>query len=294
MNVFECSAFWITTLKTLDGRRPPADPHGVGWYDIVLDAHAVLAKSPPAKDADELASVAAKYDIKPETLRRYLSGAEFIEKLDRSESNHRHLPGYKPWIARALSRAPIASVEILARWYSYDPDGAYQAAIDVVQGYGSVRSLRSKETDARGESGKSIGGRVGDIALRENIGATIIKMIERSTSLALIADAPSGFDPKSIDMLFASESKPRMRIAVAIFGPFKDDKLYVYRKDDFLLKILGLSKAYEKVLGVIPGLERETEFEKWVDHYNDPDISLCYLDIETLRLHAPRALKFKL
>jgi len=281
-------------LKTSDKGRPPPADHGIGWYDIVLDAREVLARSSPGKDSQQLASVSAKYKIKPETLRRYFSGAEFIEKLDRSAQRHGYFPGYGPWIPRALSRAPIASVEIIARWYTYDPTGAYRAALDVAQGYGSVRSLRSKEAEARGESGKSIGGRAGDIALRENIEVAIRTMIEDSASSTFIIDTPSGFDPKGIDMLFVSKSQPKMRIAVAIFGPFKDDKLYAYRKDDFLLKILGLSKAYKKVLGVIPGPEREAEFEKWLGHYSDPDIALCYLDIETLRLHAPTALNFKL
>jgi hypothetical protein len=280
--------------KTSDkGRHPPADHHEIGWYDIVLDARAVLARSPPGRDSEELASLAAKYEIKPETLRRYLSGAEFIDKLHRSAQHSGHFAGYGTPIPRELSRAPIASVEVLARWYSYDPRGAYRAALDVAEGYGSVRSLRSKEAEARSQSGKSIGGRAGDIALRENIEVAIRTMIEDSALSSFVIDTPSGFDPKGIDMLFVSESQPKMRIAVAIFGPFKDDKLYAYRADDFLLKILGLSKAYTKVLGVIPGPEREAEFEKWLDHYNDPDIALCYLDAETLHLHAPRALNFK-
>jgi hypothetical protein len=280
--------------KTHDQNLPaPVVHREVGWFDVVQDLQAVLSRSSPGKDAEELAGVAAKYKIKPETLRRYLSGAEFIEKLDRWTQANRDFRDYGPRVPRALSRAPIASVEILARWYTYDPNGAFRAALDVTQGYGSVRSLRSKEAEARSESGRSIGGRAGDIALRENIEIAIKTMIEESASSVFVPDAPSGFDPKSIDMLFVSESQPAMRIAVAIFGPFKDDKLYAYRKDDFLLKILGLSKAYKKVLGVIPGHERKAEFEKWLDHYKDPNIALCYLDIETLRLHAPRALNFK-
>lgn len=94
-------------------------------------------------------------------------------------------------------------------------------------------------------------------------------------------------------MLFAAETRRELRVAVAIFGPYKDEKLYLYRKDDFLLKILGLSKAYKNVLGVIPGFEREVEFEKWLNYYNDPQIAFCYLDLETLRLHTPKTLDFK-
>jgi len=124
--------------------------------------------------------------------------------------------------------------------------------------------------------------------VRELIAPLILALIERDSAAFFKVGIPSGYDPKGLDLLFVSTFYPEQRVAVAIFGPYKDERLYIYRKDEFLLKILGLSRAYGTVAGIVPGLERKAEFEKWLDHFADIRITFHYLDQKAWELHSPR------
>jgi hypothetical protein len=69
----------------------------------------------------------------------------------------------------------------------------------------------------------------------------------------------------------------RPPIAAATFGPYSDRKLYTYRRDDFLTGMLGLTRVYHAIVGVIPENECEEEFEHWLDHFAELEMTFHYL-----------------
>jgi hypothetical protein len=275
--------------KTKTSKSSNASREGESrWHEIASAARAKLDRSPNSRRPQDLDDIEKLYGVKADTLRRFIAAASFVDRLYQLERNDPRFRRFGHGIARALARAPVASIEIIARWSTYDEEGAYQAASELAQGYGSVRSLRAKEIDARSRSGKIAGGRAGDIAVRELISPMIRAVIEHDGASLCREDMPSGFDPKGLDLLFVSASDPKQRVAVAIFGPYQDERLYLYRKDEFLLKILGLSRAYGTVAGIVPGPERQAEFEEWLNHFADPRITFHYLDLKAWGLHSPR------
>ena len=61
------------------------------------------------------------------------------------------------------------------------------------------------------------------------------------------------------------------------------------QKDDFLLNILGLSKVYTKVIGIIPSHQVMAEFEAWLDHISEfKSLRSTTLDLKDATIYSPR------
>lgn len=254
-------------------RRRADDP---GWFDVALWARQELGDVPHGEGSARLASVAGQVGRRPDTIRRFVAAATFIERLGNDD------------LAAALKILPVAAVELIARWWSYDPPRAREAALEFLKGFYPISSLREAERNAR-ESSKTIPpGRAGHHALRWRLRDQITALVQPQSGPSFVLDAPGRYEPRKLDFLFRSETDPEDRIAVQIFGPFNDRELYWTREDDYLLNILGLSRVYRRVLGIVPSFEVEAEFESWLDHYNDPRITFHYLDMKSMTIHSPR------
>jgi hypothetical protein len=128
--------------------------------------------------------------------------------------------------------------------------------------------------------------------LRQRIAPKIKELIEE-TGLTYTADLPGPFDAKRVDFLFQASDRPGDRIAVCIFGPFGNERLYMEKLDDFLVRLLGLSRMYGKVVGILPIPERweASEWRSFLDgwrmRYHNLNITLYDLDLKTLELISP-------
>lgn len=80
---------------------------------------------------------------------------------------------------------------------------------------------------------------------------------------------------------------------MCIFGPFGNERLYMEKLDDFLVKLLGLSRMYSKVVGIFPIPERweASQWRRFLDgwrmRYHVLNITLYDLDPKTLELVSP-------
>ena len=237
-----------------------------GWYEIAATARVKLEDIPYGEVNARLTAVGSQFGLRPDTLRRFIAAATFVDRLKDDG-----LPA-------TLKTLPIAGVELIARWWAYDHSEARKAAIDLARGSYTIGSLRTAEGEARRASKVTRWGRAGHNALRTRLASQIKEMVQAEGEGAFVPDKPGEFDPRRFDFLFRSESKPNYRIAVLLFGPFQDEELYWTRKDDFLLNILGLSKVYTKVCGIIPSLQIATHFRAWLDHISDSNITFHYVD----------------
>lgn len=276
----------VIRLRTADrakSDRPPA-----GWYQIATTLRPSLEKVAHGDREQTLKELAADYNIKPDTLRRFIAAANFLDHFHDLEKHDKKIHGITHGVAHALREEPAGSVELIARWFGYDRLAASAAAKKVAQGHYTVAELRSAERAARVNSKVVRGGRAGAFALRHMLAPKIHELIEKGSSHRYTTEVPGSYDPKGVDFLFKSANDPTHRIAVLIFGPFKDQRLYFYREDEFLLKILGLSRCYSKVIGIVPKHEEwGVDFKAWLEHFADPNITFHYLDLKSLKIDPP-------
>jgi hypothetical protein len=260
-------------ISRIRRRRRHADEPG--WYEIAAAARVKLEDIPHGEGNARLTAIGSQFGRRPDTLRRFIAAATFIDRLKDDD------------LSPALKSLPVAAVELIARWWAYDPSEARKAAKLLAQGSYTIESLRAAEGQARRASKVTRWGRAGHHALRTRLGSQVKEMVQAEGEGAFVPDKPGRFDPRKLDFLFRSEGDANYRIAVLLFGPFQDEELYWTRKDDFLLNILGLSKVYTKVVGIIPTRQVSAEFEAWLDHIDDPNITFQYVDPKDATFYSP-------
>ena len=80
---------------------------------------------------------------KPETVQRWIAALTNIERIAYDTDDE-----YLEYVQR-LRTVPVAAVELISRWHSYDQYNAKGAARDVVEGRWLVDKLRDEEAKAR-------------------------------------------------------------------------------------------------------------------------------------------------
>jgi hypothetical protein len=266
-------------------RRRHTDETGEsGWYTIAVAARDKIEDTPHGERNARLAAVAAQLGRRPDTIRRFIAAASFVDRLEEKD------------LSTVLVRLPVAGVELISRWWAYDSKEARKAANDLATGSFNVQALKAAEKQAREASTAVRWGRAGHYSLRNRLHSQIKQMVQIEGEPAFVLDEPKRFDPRKLDFLFRSDGDENYRISVLLFGPFQDEELYRTRQDDFLLSILGLSRAYTKVIGIIPtGLDRLMyEFEAWLDHVGDPNITFHYVDQNSAEVFSPRPIHGRL
>ena len=246
-----------------------------GWYEIAGTARVKLEDIPHGEVNARLTAVGSQFGLRPDTLRRFIAAATFVDRLKDDD------------LSATLKTLPVAGVELIARWWAYDPTAARNAVKYFARGSYTIESLRAVEGQARRASKVTRWGRAGHHALRTRLTSQVKEMVQAEGEPAFVPDKPGRFDPRKLDFLFRSEGDASYRIAVLLFGPFQDEELYWTRKDDFLLNILGLSKVYTKVVGIIPTHQVGAEFEAWLEHIDDPNITFQYVNPKDATFYSP-------
>jgi hypothetical protein len=180
------------------------------------------------------------------SLRRSIFAYEFWRGLAESE----------PLLHAHLAEAPLSIVEVIARWYAFDREGARGAAKAWSQGDGTVRSIAEEMHKRRpkgffGKTGTAYvrayaiaaESAVAD-ALRLSIGAPV-SIAGKGTR------APSGL---SVDFVFVTQQAPSRRIAVLIVGPYNNEKNYVAKSGEWIARAYGLAWLYEMVVLAVPNV----------------------------------------
>lgn len=278
----------IGALMVNEPSQPSQDSSGhprtiPAWYKTALVARPKLEKLSRGERGNRINQIAKELGVNSaDTLQRYVAAANFLDRFRDVAGKY----GYQ--LAPTTS---VSAIELIARWFAYDPEASIHAAALLASGHYSVLHLRAKERAARLAYAGTRTGRSGAHLLRQKLKSIVEELIARGASAPYIEDLPRRYEPTRIDFLFRSAIDPLDRIAVLIFGPFSDERQYLYKEEEFLVRILGLSRVYKKLVGIVPNHKRwRTDFEAWLDHYSDLNITFHYLDLTTHAICSPRAI----
>ena len=198
-----------------------------------------------------LKRVASKFGISPQTLRRSLSALKFVEAIE----------GRRPAAKRTLRSAPVAAIEHIARWHAYDPVGATAAAQRVRQGRYTIAALEAAEHAARAVNKPERVGQSLVTACRERVGPVLCKQL---TGFECETRASLRESKSAVDFRFRPNGSRKWTIAAIIIGPYRDQSLYKLRLDDWLIKALGLTLLYERVILVAPTSALKRQCTAWL------------------------------
>lgn len=183
------------------------------------------------------------------TVRREIKVLAFFDLLERGA----------PGVAARLQDASFNFIEVLARWHDFDSDGAVAAARKLASGEYSLSSLQSAMRGA-----KTRVRRLSAEDFHARIRPSVKKQIQRLfgspvnvTELPL----PQPNRPK-IDFLFAAGS-PRQAESVAalIVGPYANAETYSKRRQDELLRAMGMAWIFDQIVVLLPGPGKLAEYE---------------------------------
>lgn len=221
------------------------------WMDRARAAKKELSKAKHGQRESILLAVGD--GLNPNTVRREIQALAFLDRLSKTN----------PEFGRALKDASFGSVEVLARWSSFDERGAFQAAKKLAVGDHSLKSLKSAMLGARRQHA---------VPTRKEF----LREVERSISgpvSALLggrltaADIPSkrlGGPP--IDLLFRRtlEGAPAQSVAAIVVGPYRSAALYSKRRHDELWRAMGMAWKFDHVIVVLPSPGSVAEYQRWL------------------------------
>jgi hypothetical protein len=234
--------------------RSLATPSGAmpRWSELAAEARPLLEGLRFGEREPALKRVAETHGVNPQSLRRALAALRFVESLE----DQRFLKKLD------LRAAPMAAIEHVARWYGYDRAAALRAARLLAEGHHTVASLGAAEAAARTESRASGVGRSLIHRCRARVGPVLraqFKAYEMDQRGARRSDEPS------VDFRFRPEGSERWTIAAVIMGPYRDRARYELRLVDWLIRALGLSAIYERVILVAPTAAIKKRCLAWLD-----------------------------
>ena len=194
-------------------------------------------------------------------LRRAIAAYEFLDNLRIS----------KPASYAQLDGAPLSIVEMIARWFAFDPSAALKAADDWANGKGNVRSIgkamqASRPTGYAGRSGIALG-RAYVTAAKPVVLDAVERLIGRDvipTDISIREEATG----QTLDFVFVVPDGGDMTIAVVVVGPYSNRKLYGSRAGDWVTKAFGLAWLFERVVLALPFVEALPAFEKKIAAVN--------------------------
>jgi len=187
---------------------------------------------------------------KPETVERWIAALRNIERMEDDTSDE-----YVEYVRR-LRLVPVAAVELINRWHSYDSYRAKKAARVVVGGRWLVEKLRAEEEKARTKSTSRVRGRQYVNKLRAQVRGWAPSQLDPDFK---IRDRHR--DDPPADVLFVRESNPSRIAAVVTFGPYTDHSEYDNRYTLFLNAVAGLSIYCERVIAIVP---YDGDYWKWL------------------------------
>jgi len=230
------------------GSAPPR------WSELAEAAKPLLEGLRFGEREPALKRVAESYGINPQSLRRALAALRFVEEIE----SQRFLKKLD------LRAAPMAAIEHVARWHGYDHAAALRAARLLAEGRHTVASLGAAEAAARAASQVSGIGRSLIHRCRARVGPVLRaqfkshEMDQRATR--------RGNEP-SVDFRFRPPGAERWTIAAIIIGPYRDRdrERYELRLGDWLVRALGLSAIYERVILVVPTAAIKKRCLAWLE-----------------------------
>jgi hypothetical protein len=222
------------------------------WSELAAAARPLLEGLRFGEREPALKRVAESHGVNPQSLRRALAALRFVESLEG-----------QPFLKKLdLRAAPMAAIEHVARWHGYDRAAALRAARLLAEGQHTVASLGAAEAAARTESNASGIGRSLIHRCRARVGPVLLaqfKTYEMDQRTTRNSGEPS------VDFRFRPKGAERWTVAAVIMGPYRDRARYELRLVDWLIRALGLSTIYERVILVAPTAAIKKRCLAWLD-----------------------------
>jgi len=240
-----------TSHRSEERNRPGDSARAAHWAKLAIAARPRLEGLRFGNREAGLKEVAAGFGVNPQTLRRALAALKFVESLD----------GEKFLKGLALRATPVAAIEHIARWHAYDRAAALRAARRLSAGDYTVAALGAAERAARAAARPAPIGRSILHRCRLRVGPVLKRQFS-----GFEFDRRSGRPSQepSVDFRFRPPGAARWTIAAIILGPYRDARLYEIRLGDWIVRALGLSAIYERVILVVPAARLKQASLKWM------------------------------
>lgn len=269
-----------------------------GWRGEAEQARSVLAatRHGTREKALEFAFKHSRWKS-ANTLRRAIAALEFLDQLERDEKQH----------FAYIAEAPYSVVEILARWYRFDPNGALEAARDWAVGKQSVHDLAQSMKAARSNDHSEKSGPVLESEYRDRaeseVTAAIQSLLGRDIGQPEVNVRQSEGHIR-VDyryLLKPNEKTGRVEtLAAIIVGPYQNTSIYQKRRLDWVLRAFGLAWMYDHVVLVLPQPACRDSYSQCISRYlkeaarrrsgptiNAPHVHIVALDLPLSELNSP-------
>lgn len=204
-----------------------------------------------------------------QAIAKHLSGHNDTSALRRAIAAHEfldHLEAVHPVAYSHLANAPLSIVEVIARWFAFDTQGALSTAKDWADGIGNVRTINKAMLAARpaGYAGKS-----GSAMSRAYVSAAkpfVIEALQGSTQGDLrLVDASYRHEAtgQTLDFIFEVGGDHALkRIAVVVVGPYSNRKLYAARSGDWVTRGFGLAWVFDRIVLAVPDAQALPDYSR--------------------------------
>ncbi|HUB97419.1 MAG TPA: hypothetical protein VL993_15970 [Stellaceae bacterium] len=238
--------------STLRPQRTTAPPRkGRHWSRLAALARPKLEGLRFGGREIALKATAQSFGVNPQTLRRALAALKFVEQLES-----------EPFLKKLSLRAtPVAAIEHIARWYAYDRGAALRAARRLSEGEYTVAALAAAEASARNAARADGVGRALLHRCRSRVGPVLRAQL---AAYEMDARGPRRGDEPSVDFRFRPPGEERWTIAAIIMGPYRDQARYAIRLGDWIVRALGLSTIYGRVVLIVPTASLEKQCHAWM------------------------------
>lgn len=238
------------------------------WAVMAATAKPELAKLSHGRREEGFRTLAERAEVSPQTLRRAVAMLNFVEKVEVS-----------PLMSGLNLRAvPLAGLEHIKKWNGYDAKGAASAAANLVRG-ASVEAIAAAESEARARLSPTLRGRALTVEYR--------RILTEYLSGTLSLDGYSFLKSKrlpwyypSADCRFIRENDKHVSLVAIAMGPYETEAAYKRTLNYWMVRCVGLSRIYDKVILVAPDVKIIEVAKNWLKENGiiDGKIDIFYLE----------------
>jgi hypothetical protein len=260
------------------------------WRDEAQTAIDALKKSKYGEREVDLRIMAAGMGFEngdPSSLRRAIGAHQFLERL-RLEH---------PLSYAQLEGVTLSIAELIARWYSANPEQALKAAEDWHHGRATVQTIRDamKISLPRGHGDKV--GIAKQRAFKDSALQQIKEAVMQLGTGKIESIADQAWDKETgvkIDFLFEFAGERSETVAVLVVGPYKNTAMYRDRRDEWILRAFGTAWLFDRIVIAIPDQNFSAKYaarvrqlsqsikEKTVPGDRLPKVDVVHVDVDPL------------
>ncbi|WP_128921410.1 hypothetical protein [Bradyrhizobium nanningense] len=214
--------------------------------------------------------------INPNTVRREVQALAFLDDLRKSD----------PAISRRLRVSSFGTIELLARWSSFDPRGAAEEARKVASKEHSLKSLKSALQSAMERH--SVPTRLGFLqGIEPSVRSQICRILGGNLAPLKRSEKALGRAPIDFFYQLTQPGTADKCVAVLVVGPYRYVGQYSKRRQEELWRAMGLAWAFDHVVVVLPERRSLIEYQRWLAEYAFASPARTAEEENTARMRRP-------